>query len=198
MFTGIIESMGIIESIREQGSGKEFWISSPISEQFKTDQSVCHNGVCLTVEEVTGNQHKVTAVAETIAKTNLEGWRKGSIINLERSLPLNGRLDGHFVQGHVDGTGTCIDQKAMNGSWEYIIGFDKAFDGLVIEKGSISLEGISLTVFNVTENVFSIAVIPYTYQHTNIQHIKKGDLVNLEFDVIGKYIQKNIHLQQSN
>lgn len=195
MFTGIIECIGSIEQINQLGSGVEFWVKSPISDQLSIDQSLSHNGVCLTVEEVAGNQHKVTAIAETLKKTNLGSWKKGGQVNIERSLQLNGRLDGHFVQGHIDGIGICLANIEKNGSWEFTIGFEQEFEGLIIEKGSISLDGISLTIFNVTENSFTVAVIPYTYQHTTIQYVSEGDILNLEFDVIGKYVKRILSAQ---
>ena len=192
MFTGIIEATGLITDIRQQGTNKTFWISSPLAPELKVDQSLCHNGVCLTVEEVSGDSYQVTAIAETLAKTTLDSWKTGDELNLERCMQLNGRLDGHIVQGHVDGTGVCTEQAQKDGSWEYRIEFPPAFAALVIEKGSICMDGISLTVFNVSQNAFSIAIIPYTYEHTNIKQLIKDRGVNLEFDVIGKYIARQI------
>ena len=194
MFTGIIETTGRIEDIISNGTNKTFWVASPLSQELKTDQSVCHNGVCLTVEEVQENRHRVTAIAETLQKSNLGQWQTGDLVNIERCLPMNGRLDGHIVQGHVDATGTCTERKTLDGSWEFRFSFPSPFASLVIEKGSISLNGISLTIFNVTRNEFSVAVIPYTFEHTNIQNVTAGTLVNLEFDMIGKYINRIHHL----
>jgi riboflavin synthase len=193
MFTGIIESLGKIDSIETHGTNKTFWVSSPISGELKVDQSISHNGVCLTVEELKDGLHRVTAIRETLEKTNLSHWQPGDLVNLERCLLMNGRLDGHIVQGHVDATATCIDRKELDGSWEFRFEFPKKFSHLVIEKGSISLNGISLTIFNVKKSRFDIAVIPYTFEHTNIQSIKTGDKVNLEFDLIGKYVSRMVH-----
>ena len=190
MFTGIIETTGRIDNIISNGTNKTYWIASPLSKELKTDQSVSHNGVCLTVEEVQGDRHRVTAIAETLQKSNLGEWQTGDLVNIERCLPMNGRLDGHIVQGHVDATGTCIDRRELDGSWEYRFRFPDRFASLVIEKGSISLNGISLTIFNVTRNEFSVAVIPYTFEHTNIQQVNTGTAVNLEFDMIGKYVNR--------
>ena len=195
MFTGIIEALGNVQSVASHGSNKTFWITSPISNQFKVDQSVSHNGVCLTVEEQKESMHRVSAIDETLKKTNMQNWQAGTLVNLERCLAMNGRLDGHIVQGHVDTTGVCVEQKDMNGSWEYRIEFDPQFGALVIEKGSISLNGTSLTIFNVTENAFTVAIIPYTFEHTNIQQVQPGSLVNIEFDMIGKYVNR---MQQLN
>jgi riboflavin synthase len=188
MFTGIIENLGTIKDVLESGTNKTFWVESPLSHQFSIDQSVSHDGVCLTVEELRENCHRVTAIAETLNKTTLRQWAPGRSINLEQSLLPTKRLDGHFVQGHVDTTGICKKIKNENGSYELTFRFPKKFDSLVIEKGSISLAGISLTVFGVRKNSFKVAIIPYTWQHTNLQFLKEGDAVNIEFDMIGKYI----------
>lgn len=190
MFTGIIESLGKIQTIETHGTNKTFWIESPISPELKVDQSISHNGACLTVEAVQDNLHRVTAIEETLEKTNLDTWKPGHLVNLERCLIMNGRLDGHIVQGHVDATATCIEARDLNGSWEFRFEFPKKFSNLVIEKGSISLNGISLTIFNVKKSKFDIAVIPYTFEHTNIQSVVPGSLVNLEFDMIGKYVSR--------
>jgi riboflavin synthase len=192
MFTGIIETTGTVKQVISQAGNKIFWIESSLSQELKIDQSLSHNGVCLTVEEIAGNRHRVTAVNETLKKTNLGSLTEGSVVNLERCMALNGRLDGHLVQGHVDATGTCIGKKEANGSWELRFEFPASYKKLVIEKGSISLNGISLTIFNVTDTQFTVAIIPYTYQHTNIQFIEPGTSVNLEFDMIGKYVQRNL------
>jgi riboflavin synthase len=197
MFTGIVETTGQVEDIIRNGTNATFWISSPLSHQFSIDQSISHNGVCLTVEEIQGNRHRVTAIAETLQKSNLGGWKTGHLVNIERCLPMNGRLDGHIVQGHVDATGICIDRKELGGSWEFRFRFPDKFAALVIEKGSISLNGISLTIFNVTRNEFSVAVIPYTFEHTNIKQIDVQDTVNLEFDMIGKYVARIQYLQKT-
>jgi riboflavin synthase len=190
MFTGIIETTGIVKDIIINGTNKTFWISSTLSDELKIDQSLSHNGVCLTVEEVYAGSYRVTAIQETLLKTNASQWQQGTVVNLERCMPLNGRLDGHIVQGHVDTTAECIHILEKEGSWEYTFSFLPAFSTLVIEKGSITINGISLTIFNVSNTNFTIAVIPYTYQHTNINALKIGDLVNVEFDVIGKYVNR--------
>jgi riboflavin synthase len=190
MFTGIIEAVGIVESVEAKGTNKTFWVSSPISSEFKVDQSVSHDGVCLTVEEIKNTQHRITAIEETIKKTNLATWNAGSGINLERSMLMNGRLDGHIVQGHVDTTAECIEKTNADGSWVYSFRFPEEFAALVIEKGSISVNGTSLTVFNVTENTFTVAIIPYTFEHTSISQVEKGSVVNIEFDIIGKYVNR--------
>lgn len=196
MFTGIIEAFGIVHSIEKQGTNTTFWISSPISDELKIDQSVSHNGVCLTVEEVKEGRHRVTAIDETLKKTNLVEWQEGILVNLERCMTFNGRIDGHIVQGHVDTTALCTEKKDADGSWEFRFQFPAEYGSLVIEKGSISLNGISLTVFNVDANAFSVAIIPYTYTHTNIQQLKKGSTVNIEFDMIGKYVNRMLALQK--
>ncbi len=190
MFTGIIENTGVIKELQSNGTNKTFWITSPLSGELKIDQSLSHNGVCLTVEEIKNGMHRVTAIEETLLKTNLGTWQLGSIVNLERCMQLNGRLDGHIVQGHVDVTAECIAVIEKDGSWEYSFTFPEKFSALIIEKGSITLNGISLTLFNVGINSFSVAVIPYTYRHTNINVLKKGDGVNIEFDMLGKYVQR--------
>ncbi len=190
MFTGIIENTGVIKELQSNGTNKTFWITSPLSGELKIDQSLSHNGVCLTVEEIKNGMHRVTAIEETLLKTNLGTWQLGSSVNLERCMQLNGRLDGHIVQGHVDVTAECIAVIEKDGSWEYSFSFPEKFSALIIEKGSITLNGISLTLFNVGINSFSVAVIPYTYKHTNINVLKKGDGVNIEFDMLGKYVQR--------
>jgi riboflavin synthase len=196
MFTGIVECLGIVKEVSVAGTNKSFWIESPLSGEIKVDQSIAHNGVCLTVEELKENWHKVTAVAETLEKTNLHYWKVGSVINLERSLLPSSRLDGHFVQGHVDTTGVCKKSKDKAGSVEIEFEFPKNFAPLLIEKGSVCVNGISLTVFEVKKNSFKVAIIPYTYKHTNLQFIKEGDEANLEFDLIGKYILRKLSLEK--
>lgn len=195
MFTGIIEHTGIVKEVISNGSNRSFWIESPVSDQLKTDQSVSHSGVCLTVEDVSGNRHRITAIDETLKKTNLGSWETGTLVNLERCLQLNGRLDGHLVQGHVDATGTCISKNVKEGSWEFTISFPRQFAELVIEKGSICLNGISLTAFNVKTDQFSVAIIPYTFEHTNLKSLETGHTVNLEFDMIGKYLLRRLSLK---
>ena len=194
MFTGIIEAFGIIQFIERQGTNATFRISSPISNELKVDQSVSHNGVCLTVEDVKEGVHSVTAIEETLKKTNLLVWEEGTLVNLERCMMMNGRIDGHIVQGHVDTTARCTEKKDADGSWEFRFQFPQQFSALVIEKGSISINGISLTVFNVDDSSFSVAIIPYTYSHTNIQQVKEGSTVNIEFDMIGKYVNRMLAL----
>jgi len=190
MFTGIIETTGFIHKIILSGTNRTFCVKSPISQELKVDQSVSHNGVCLTVEAINDGMHQLTAIEETLAKTNLGDWQEGDTVNIERCLQMNGRLDGHIVQGHVDTTGTCTVAIEKNGSWEYSFEIDKKFASLIIEKGSISLNGISLTIFNVKEDGFTVAIVPYTYTHTNMQFLKAGDKVNIEFDMIGKYVNR--------
>lgn len=194
MFTGIIESLGQIKEVIAAGTNVIFWVESGISQQLKADQSLSHDGVCLTVEEVRGKTHRVTAVAETLEKTNLGDWKPGRFVNLERSLSLSGRLDGHFVQGHVDATGTCTGIDDREGSYEFEFQFPDKFGALVIEKGSICINGISLTAWNVGKSSFRVAIIPYTFQHTNLQYLNAGTRVNLEFDMIGKYILRKMNL----
>lgn len=190
MFTGIIEALGTVEDVESNGSNETFWLRSNISGDLKIDQSVSHSGVCLTVEEVSNNLHRVTAINETLNKTNLFEWHRGTQVNLERCLAMNARLDGHIVQGHTDTTATCTTKSDLNGSWEYTFRFDSEFAALVIEKGSISLNGISLTIFNVTENSFTVAIIPFTFNNTNINQVEENSTVNIEFDMIGKYINR--------
>jgi len=196
MFTGIVESLGIIKEIAGLGTNKIFWIESPLSSSFKVDQSIAHDGVCLTVEETKGNLHKVTAVEETLNKTNLNQWQIGAHVNIEQSLLPTNRLDGHFVQGHVDATGICKKLKDKQGSHEFTFEFPKKFAELIIEKGSVCVNGISLTVFDVKKHSFTVAIIPYTFQHTNLQFLKEGEKVNLEFDMIGKYILRKLSLEK--
>lgn len=190
MFTGIIESLGTIQSVSANKTNKTFWINSSISPQLKIDESLCHNGVCLTIEEIKENKHRVTAIQETLEKTNLQSWKEGDIINLERSMQMNGRLDGHIVQGHVDGTGKCISKKDFDGSFEFTFSFDEKYAALIIEKGSICVNGVSLTAFNVSKNTFTVAIIPYTFAHTNFYTIKEGETINIEFDILGKYVSR--------
>jgi riboflavin synthase len=195
MFTGIIEATGTVTDILKDGANKTFWISSPISNELTIDQSISHNGACLTVEEVKNGAHRVTAIEETLIKTNLNTWTKGTIVNLERCLQMNGRLDGHILQGHVDTTAQCTGIIEKAGSQEYRFSFDKKFAPLVIEKGSISMNGISLTIFNVVENAFTVAIIPYTFEHTDIKDLRLNDYVNIEFDMIGKYVSRIIQFK---
>ena len=190
MFTGIIETTGSISSISAEGSNKTFRISSSLAPQLKIDQSLSHDGVCLTVESVTTDSYQVTAIAETLSKSCLSGWKIGKSINLERCLQINGRLDGHIVQGHVDCTAICMERQEKQGSWFFRFEFPDSFRNLVIEKGSIAVNGISLTCFEVTHSSFSVAIIPYTFENTNIRDLVNGSLVNIEFDLIGKYVER--------
>ena len=194
MFTGIIEKTGIIKEITSLGTNKSFWLQSELAQELKIDQSLSHNGVCLTVEEIKNGMHRVTVVDETILKTNIGIWEEGTVINLERCMRLNGRLDGHIVQGHVDCTAICIEILEKAGSWEYTFAFAEQFAAFIIEKGSVTVNGISLTCFNVTDNGFTVAIIPYTFEHTNMSSLKKGDMVNIEWDVVGKYILRQSEL----
>lgn len=196
MFTGIIEAIGKVAGIEQNGTNKTFWIESPVSAHLKTDQSVSHSGVCLTVEQVGDISHRVTAIEETLKKSNLGSWQLGSLVNIERCLKLDSLIDGHLVQGHVDATGICIKKEEKEGSWEFTFEYPKQFAELIIEKGSISLNGISLTAFNVKKKSFKVAIIPYTFEHTNIQQVNEGDSVNLEFDLLGKYILRRLSLKE--
>ncbi len=190
MFTGIIETIGRVLDLTKDQHNLHLVIESNISNELTIDQSVAHNGVCLTVVAMVDGTHTVTAVAETLNKSNLGKLKEGDLINLERCMQMNGRLDGHIVQGHVDQTGICTEVKDKLGSWEYTFRYDPSEGNVTVEKGSICVNGISLTVVNSIENSFSVAIIPYTYEHTNMQQIKKGDTVNLEFDIIGKYVAR--------
>ena len=196
MFTGIIETQGIVKKVIEKGSNKTFWIKSPISARLKADQSMAHDGVCLTIEKVKNNRHQVTAIAETLIKTTLDDWQPGQPVNLERCLRLNDRLDGHFVQGHVDAVAICASCNEKDGSWEYSFQFSSESESLVIEKGSIAINGISLTSFNVTRDTFDVAIIPYTLEHTNMSWVQVGQKVNIEFDMLGKYINRKLSLSK--
>jgi riboflavin synthase len=190
MFTGIIEQLGKVTHLKRTGSNTSFWIESPLSAELKPDQSLSHNGVCLTVEAVEGNLHQVTAIAETLQKTNLGSLQPGDRVNLERCMTMNGRIDGHIVQGHVDTTAICSGIVQKEGSVELEFDMDPKFAGLIIEKGSITLNGVSLTIFNITHHSFQVAIIPYTWAHTNLKQVKLGDRLNVEFDMIGKYVNR--------
>jgi riboflavin synthase len=190
MFTGIIESLGKITNVKVDQGNIDFTIESEISQELKVDQSVSHNGVCLTVTETDNNTHTVTAVKETLDKSSLKNFSVDDLINLERAMKLGERLDGHLVQGHVDGVAKCVDFSANNGSWIYTFEFDIKNEMLLIEKGSICINGVSLTVFDIAENNFSVTIIPYTYENTSFKNLKKGDLVNIEYDMIGKYLAR--------
>lgn len=195
MFTGIIEDMGRIVSIMPQGSNITFEIQSRLAPELKVDQSVAHNGVCLTVVSVADNSYTVTAIDETLQKTNLGKLTEGAYVNLERCMPANGRFDGHFVQGHVDETGVCTGRQELNGSWLFDFEYSAESKNITVEKGSITINGISLTCFSSAANSFRVAIIPYTYEHTSFGYLQPGQEVNLEFDVIGKYLQKIIENQ---
>lgn len=190
MFTGIIEDLGTVNDINQEGSNLHFTINSSITHELKIDQSVAHNGVCLTVVAIDNNEYVVTAIQETLDKTNLGTLKTGDTINLERAMKLGDRLDGHIVQGHVDQTATCTRVKEEDGSWYFTFEYDPALSNVTIEKGSITINGVSLTVVNSKLNEFSVAIIPYTYEHTTFKNLKAGDEVNLEFDVIGKYVKR--------
>jgi riboflavin synthase len=190
MFTGIIETLGTVTSLRKEQENLHITVSSTISKDLKIDQSVAHNGICLTVVSQNEESHTVTAIYETLQKTNLGSIQEGSLVNLERCMQMNGRLDGHIVQGHVDQTGICIALEEQEGSWFYTFIYDEDKGNVTVEKGSICVNGISLTVVNSKPGQFSVAIIPYTYEHTNLQSVKSGDMVNLEFDIIGKYVAR--------
>lgn len=195
MFTGIIESLGEVKNIEWRGTNVHFTIASVLAPELKVDQSVSHNGVCLTVTQISDEAYQVTAVQETLSKTNLSKWQTGTLVNLERSMLLNGRFDGHLVQGHVDQTGVCTAVTEVDGSWLFDFTYDPSGGNITVEKGSICVNGVSLTVFNTKSDSFRVAIIPYTFAHTNFQQLKAGDPVNLEFDIIGKYLAKLIPQQ---
>ena len=190
MFTGIIETAARLEEIKKEGTNVHFTFSCAITPELKVDQSLAHNGVCLTVTEVTNNKYNVTAIKETLDKTNLGSLAIGDKVNLERCMPANGRFDGHIVQGHVDCIAKCIGIKDLEGSWEFSFEYPKNKQHLTVEKGSITVNGVSLTVVNSLESSFSVCIIPYTFEHTNFNHIQLGSTVNLEFDIVGKYVAK--------
>jgi riboflavin synthase len=190
MFTGIIETSGRVADLKHEGGNLHITVTSSISSELKIDQSVAHNGVCLTVVALQDGTHTVTAIEETLNKTNIGHLKTGDLINLERCMQMNGRLDGHIVQGHVDQTAVCIAYKELDGSWEYTFEYDLSRGNVTVEKGSVCINGISLTVVNSQANSFSVAIIPYTYEHTNLQQVREGSVVNLEFDIIGKYVAR--------
>ncbi|MEP6627672.1 MAG: riboflavin synthase [Ginsengibacter sp.] len=195
MFTGIIEYLGEIKEISLEKSNRVFYIQSEAASHLKVDESVSHNGICLTVENVKKNIFRVTAISETLEKTNAGSWNPGDIINLERAMKLNGRLDGHFVQGHVDGTAICINRQDKDGSVEFTFQFDEKFAPLLIEKGSVCINGVSLTAFNVERTRFTVAIIPYTLAHTNFKNLIENDVVNIEYDILGKYLARMAYLK---
>ena len=190
MFTGIIEDQGVVLGLEVNRGNLNITLSSKLTSEFKIDQSVSHNGICLTIVEIKDSAYTVTAIKETIAKTNIGKWQIGEVVNLERAMIIGARLDGHMIQGHIDQVGECFKIDKTNGSWEYTFQYNPS-DNLTVEKGSIAVNGISLTVVRSNDNSFSVAIIPYTYNHTNFQNLTIGSVVNLEFDVLGKYI-KNI------
>lgn len=190
MFTGIIETLGRIHEIQKEQSNLHVTVESSFTNELKIDQSVSHNGICLTVVAIKDNFYTVTAIDETILKTNIGDWKVNDIVNLERGMKLGDRLDGHIVQGHVDQTGTCVHIQEANGSWNYTFQYDKNLNNITIEKGSITVNGVSLTVVNSKTNEFSVSIIPYTFENTNFKNFTIGTKINLEFDVVGKYISR--------
>jgi riboflavin synthase len=190
MFTGIIEALGTVREVRSEKTNKHFAIESPFAHELKIDQSVSHNGVCLTVTRIEGSIHWVTAIDETLQKSNLGKLKAGDKVNLERCMVANGRFDGHIVQGHVDQAGKVKSVQDVGGSWLYVFEYDTAPGDVTVEKGSICVNGVSLTCFNSSEGEFTVAIIPYTYEHTNFHSLKAGDSVNLEFDIVGKYVKR--------
>ena len=190
MFTGIIESLGKIKSLTKEGDNLHIEVASELAPMLKIDQSVAHNGVCLTVVSLTETTYRVTAIKETLDKTNIGQLKTGAVVNLERAMKLGDRLDGHIVQGHVDQTAICQEIKEQNGSWVFTFTYDSSLNNITIEKGSVTVNGVSLTVVDSRANTFSVAIIPYTYAHTNFNTFDKNTMVNLEFDVIGKYVKR--------
>jgi len=190
MFSGIVEALGVVRKIDAEGTNKNFHIESSISAELYIDQSVTHNGVCLTVVAIYDDRHVVTAVDETLVKANLNDLKVGSLVNLERSVSLNTRLDGHMVQGHVDSTILCINKDDKNGSWIYKFQYNEKDDALLVDKGSICINGVSLTLINPSDGTLEVTIIPYTYEHTTFKEIQIGDRANVEFDIIGKYVNK--------
>ena len=190
MFTGIIESLGVITHLKKEQENLHITVKSNLSHELKIDQSVSHDGICLTVVDIQNNEYSVTAIKETIVKTNLKSLEINSEVNLERAMKLGDRLDGHIVQGHVDQTASCLSVNEASGSWVFTFKYDETLNNITIEKGSITINGVSLTVVNSKTNEFSVAIIPYTFEHTNFKNILVGTIVNLEFDIVGKYIKK--------
>ena len=190
MFSGIVEATGTVLRIEREQSNVHFWVHAPFTEELAIDQSVAHNGVCLTVVGIEPGQYKVTAIAETLQRTNLVDWQEGTEVNLERCLKLSDRIDGHMVQGHVDTTATCVSVEETGGSWKYFFEFEHTPEWTTVPKGSICVNGVSLTVVDSEKGRFSVCIIPYTYEHTNFRQLHAGQLVNLEFDIIGKYVMR--------
>lgn len=191
MFTGIIEATGIVKEVITSDSSQTAWIESPFTQELKPEQSLSHNGVCLTIEEVIDSLYRVTAVKETLERSNLGSWKPGSVVNLERCLRLSDRLDGHLVQGHVDTRATCTKKKGKQGTREFEFEYPKKFSALVIEKGSVCVNGVSLTAYDIKKKSFRVSIIPYTFDQTNFNLLREGDEVNLEFDIIGKYLKQH-------
>lgn len=194
MFTGIIEVAGRVVAIKDKGSSREITVSSAISEELKVDQSVSHNGVCLTVTAVEQGTHTVDVVRETLERSNFKELKEGALLNLERSVKADQRLDGHIVQGHVDATGICEGSEDVDGSWMFTFSFPEKYQNLLVDKGSIAINGVSLTLITPTENTFQVTIIPYTYEHTNFKDLNPGDAVNLEFDVLAKYLARHMEM----
>ena len=192
MFTGIIESLGTIRKIEKELSNRHFTVESSLSGELKIDQSISHNGVCLTVVGLGPGTHTVTAIEETLLRSNLGDWQPGSLVNLERCLPMGGRLDGHIVQGHVDAVATCVEVLETGGSWRFTFRYAPDPEHLLVPKGSVCLNGVSLTVVEPQDDLFSVAIIPYTWAHTNFRTLAAGHTVNIEFDIIGKYIARHL------
>jgi len=190
MFTGIIETLGKVTDLQHDHGNLHITVESAIGAELKIDQSVAHNGVCLTVVALADGKHTVTAIDETLQKSSIGHLKVGDLVNMERCMQMNARLDGHIVQGHVDQTATCIDFKELGGSWEYTFEYDASTGNVTVEKGSICVNGISLTIVNSKSNSFTVAIIPYTFEHTNLQQVRVGSIVNLEFDIIGKYVAR--------
>ncbi len=193
MFTGIVEDIGIVQKIEKENENVHFTLSCSFTNELKIDQSVAHNGCCLTVVHIDGNQYTVTAIQETMVKTNLGDWKEGTKVNLERCMTLGGRLDGHIVQGHVDATAICVEVEDQGGSWKYT--FEYSGDDVTVEKGSVTVNGTSLTVVDSEDTRFSVCIIPFTYEHTNFHTLQVGDRINLEFDILGKYVSKLLQKQ---
>jgi riboflavin synthase len=198
LFTGIIETTGLVRQVQKEGSNLHFTIESPVSSELRIDQSVSHNGVCLTVTAVEDNTHQITAVEETLQRTHLGSWQTGTLVNIERCMALGARLDGHLVQGHVDTTAVCTAVEDLNGSWRFFFEYPSNPLHLLVDKGSVCVNGVSLTVVEPSAHAFSVAIIPYTWQHTNFKRLRPGDAVNIEFDIIGKYIGRYLQAYKGN
>lgn len=190
MFTGIIEELGTVIGLRPEGTNVHFELEANFTNELKIDQSVAHNGVCLTVVAINGSRYEVTAIEETLKRSNLRSWAPGDKVNLERCMPASGRFDGHIVQGHVDATGVCTRVEERNGSWNYFFSYEPNSNNVTVEKGSVTINGVSLTVVHSSSNEFSVSIIPYTHEHTNFHSIEVGSAVNLEFDIVGKYVAR--------